>query len=242
MLITTLIPSCVRSDCGCNKVEREPIEIVKREISSDENIQTEPVIDNKVSTCSSQNPSESQLLKSIHYAEADDDAMSLIPSGEYAVGTNEAIIPSDRESPERIAQIDEFFIDKYEVSNRQFLDFVTKTGYQTEAEKFGDSFIFSELLTPEIREKFHDYRVVNAPWWYKINGTDWKHPEGPASSIVDRMNHPVVHVSWNDAVEFCKWKEKRLPTEDEWEVACRGGKKRKLFPWGNKLDAKDMHW
>lgn len=209
----------VVGDCGCNKISRSKYE--KDAVNFENEI-----------------PSES-CSKPVDLAY---DDMVKISGGDYIVGTNEPIFQSDRESPERTVHISEFYIDKYEVSNAEFKEFIQTTKHVTYAEKFGDSFVFQGHLSQEIRDAYSNSRVVSAPWWYKINGTTWQHPEGKGSSIDERMDHPVVHVSWFDAIAFCKWKEKRLPTEDEWEVACRGGKKNKLYPWGNKLNPGDKHW
>lgn len=224
-LIITLDIICksVAADCGCNSIKRSSLEIV----SSDNQKSNE--------YCSKENTySEDEHFKY--------DDMVEIPDGIYSIGTNEPIFQNDREVPLQSVHVNKFLIDKYEVSNRQFQEFVKSTGYVTSAEKFGDSFVFEGLLSAAQKENYQDFRVADAQWWYKINQTSWRQPEGEGSMIDGRMDHPVVHVSWIDAIGFCKWKNKRLPTEHEWEVACRGGKKNKLFPWGNKLKPKDQHW
>lgn len=214
----------ISSDCGCSKTSRD--ERAKKYERS------ETLVD----------VAEETESGSVLQHASDYDQMSLIPGGKYFVGTNEPIFEGDHEGPEREVELEKFYLDKYEVSNSEFAKFVKKTGYKTEAETFGDSFVFKILISPEVQEEYVDFRVLQAPWWYKVKGVEWKHPEGPGSNIDDRLNHPVVHVSWNDAVAFCKSRGKRLPTESEWEAACRGGKKRKLFPWGNKMMPNDKHW
>lgn len=216
------------SNCGCNQIKRSEIEMVKNKENKD----------NSVNEMCSNPANESNLMSLMH--EFDD--MTTIPEGEYIIGTNDEVFPKDRESPERIVYLKQFSIDKYEVSNSNFARFIQKTNYKTYAEKFGDSFIFKGQMSIAMQTEYDNYRVVNAPWWFKVNHTNWEHPEGKDSTIENRMDHPVVHVSWFDAKAYCEWKNKRLPTESEWEVACRGGKKCKLYPWGNKLMAKNKHW
>ncbi|XP_008103542.1 formylglycine-generating enzyme isoform X2 [Anolis carolinensis] len=167
--------------------------------------------------------------------------MASIPAGVFTMGTDEPAIQQDGEWPARKIHINHFFMDLYEVSNREFEKFVNATGYLTEAERFGDSFVFEGMLSEQVKSEIHQ-AVAAAPWWLPVKGADWKHPDGPDSNIVDRMDHPVLHVSWNDAVAFCTWAGKRLPTEAEWEYSCRGGLENRLFPWGNKLHPNGQHY
>ncbi|XP_061710101.1 formylglycine-generating enzyme-like [Cydia pomonella] len=173
-----------------------------------------------------------------HHSNVEDDALSdmvAVPAGEYQFGTDDEMIQADNEGPQRIVKLETFLMGKYEVSNKDFMKFVSSTNYKTEAETFGDSFVFTLFLNATFREKLQDFRVAQAPWWYKVDGADWKHPYGPDSNIQDSMDHPVIHVSWRDAQAYCKWRGARLPTEGEWEAACRGGKHGTKYPWGDKL-------
>lgn len=163
------------------------------------------------------------------------DSMVLIPTGEYQFGTDDIAIESDKEGPKRIVKLDSFYLDKYEVSNKDFGLFVKLTDYKTEAEIFGDSFVFTAFLNNTFKDQLKDFRVVQAVWWYKVLGANWNHPYGPDSDLKDFLDHPVVHVSWSDAQAFCKWRGARLPTEAEWEAACRGGHRDTKYPWGDKL-------
>lgn len=163
------------ADCGCNKLKRENVE--------KSNLVENDIKDTNTQTCSIKNKSTKDDESASCSATTGFNTMSRIPGGNVTIGTMKAIFKEDHESPERFIKIKDFFLDKYEVSNRQFREFVDATGYVTDAEKFGDSFVFKGLISEEDQEKYKDYRVVNALWWYKIDKVDWKHPEGINTEI-----------------------------------------------------------
>lgn len=149
--------------------------------------------------------------------------------------------PLDGEGPVRPVILDPFEIDRFPVTNERFNEFVLATGYKTEAERFGWSFVFWAHIPESRFSELVEDTVAAAPWWCKVGGAFWNAPEGPGSTVVDRMTHPVIHISWNDAQAYCQWSGTRLPTEAEWEYAARGGLVQKLYPWGDELQPDGEH-
>lgn len=170
------------------------------------------------------------------------EGMVRLEGGEFLMGNeSKEGFAADGEGPVREVTLDAFYIGSHPVTNQQFLEFVRATGYHTEAERFGWSFVFQGHISPEQRARLVEDTVVVAPWWCKVRGADWKHPDGPDSGISQRLDHPVVQVSWRDAIEYSQWAGKRLPTEAEWEYAARGGLEQKRFPWGDELTPDGKH-
>jgi sulfatase modifying factor 1 len=188
-----------------------------------------------------QHPATSTITHSEprHHGDHANEGMVLLEGGEFLMGSDDRYgIPADGEGPVRTVRLRPFWIDPVTVSNAHFGEFVQATGYVTEAERYGWSFVFGGLLPDE----FPPTRgAIQAPWWRQVLGADWRHPEGPQSSVADRMDHPVVHVTWRDAVGYCQWSGLRLPTEAEWEYAARGGLEQARFPWGDELTPGGQH-
>ncbi len=162
-----------------------------------------------------------------------------LPGGTFLMGSDDPRAhPLDGEGPVREVSVDPFAIDAVAVSNARFARFVAATGYRTESERFGWSFVFAGFLPAD----FPPTRAApQAPWWRQVFGASWQAPEGPGSSVAARMDHPVVHVSHADALAYCRWSGARLPTEAQWEFAARGGLTQKTFPWGDELTPDDAH-
>lgn len=182
--------------------------------------------------------------------------MVWVPGGEFTMGTNaEESYPQERPAVRK--KVNPFWIDESEVTNREFSEFVKATGYKTVAERKPDWEEMKKLVPPGTPKPPEEMLVPGslvfvAPegemdvsdisqWWKWVKGASWKHPEGPGSDLEGRWNHPVVHIAYEDAQTYAKWAGKRLPTEEEWEFASKGGKDNRIYAWGDTFKPHNQH-
>jgi formylglycine-generating enzyme len=217
---------------SCCTPQREPGEPVLAETGPLSHLQSAP---------SAQSARFSVNGNGSHGKKALPPEMVLIPGDEFLMGTEDKEgFPADGEGPIRRVRVRPFAMDRTTVTNAQFAEFVKASGYKTEAERIGWSYVFHLFVTDRAKEQYMG-TAQQTPWWYAIKGAYWAQPEGPGSNIRQRRNHPVIHVSWNDAQAYCRWAGKRLPTEAEWEFAARGGLVQKRYAWGDELTPGGIH-
>jgi sulfatase modifying factor 1 len=178
------------------------------------------------------------------------EGMKWIPGGAYEMGS-ESPGAMVNEAPAHDVTIDGFWLDAHPVTNADFARFAAATGYLTIAERAVDWEEMKKQMPPGTpkppAEVLAPGSLVFTPpdrpvpldnlnrWWSWVTKADWRHPEGPDSSIEGREDHPVVHIAWDDAVAYATWADKRLPTEAEWEFAAHGGNHESRYYWGEAL-------
>lgn len=191
-------------------------------------------LENKKSNCCpKRNPQELKLVPQVSFELGARQRLlgdaRLVPGGTGLVGTNRPQIPNDGESPLRKTRVKAFHMAAATVTNEDFARFTSETGYITEAEEFGWSFVFHN----QVPDYYGATKAVpGIDWWRKVEGANWRAPNGPGTEADCFMDHPVVQVSWNDARAYAAWVGGRLPIEAEWEHAARGGMGDVPFPWG----------